>query len=351
MTYKTLLILTCSGLLSAGAHAQEPRIVLEGATGPQVFTTFDAALAAAQANDKLYFSGGTHHAQAGIVLDKPLHFIGAGIHPDSSSVTSTTTLTSGDDMRITTAASGSTFTGIRFNPDGYVYYGTDETNDDPTDLFFQRCVFDTRVYLDMAEPCASSSAFDECIFHSLFLGVDGVVATVTRSIFDYAPGTGATISGFGTGGLTMSHCTVLGARVGNSPNANISNSIFTFTSAPFWQSGGSTITNCLVTSDALVSNMSGYISVGNVLNVPAAEIHVNETDDNYQFTDDLHLQPTSIGVGMATDGTDVGIHGSSSPYKPGGVPFNPHFRAAEIAPATDMNGDLPVNIRVAAQSH
>jgi hypothetical protein len=54
---------------------------------------------------------------------------------------------------------------------------------------------------------------------------------------------------------------------------------------------------------------------------------------------------------MATDGTDVGIYGTASPYKPGGVPYNPHFRSATIAPATDPDGDLPVNIRVAAQTH
>jgi len=33
------------------------------------------------------------------------------------------------------------------------------------------------------------------------------------------------------------------------------------------------------------------------------------------------------------------------------VPFNPHFRQANIAPATNSSGALPVNLKVAAQQH
>ena len=85
------------------------------------------------------------------------------------------------------------------------------------------------------------------------------------------------------------------------------------------------------------------------MGVPAANIFVNEIDGNYQFSDDLHLAPGSGGIGGADDGTDIGIYGTASPYKPGNVPYNPHFRTAAIATSTNANGDLPVNIRVAAQ--
>ena len=68
-----------------------------------------------------------------------------------------------------------------------------------------------------------------------------------------------------------------------------------------------------------------------------------------RFSDDLHLLPGSPGVGAGSDGTDIGIYGTGSPWKPGNVPYNPHFRSANIAGATNPNGELPVNIRVAAQ--
>jgi hypothetical protein len=87
------------------------------------------------------------------------------------------------------------------------------------------------------------------------------------------------------------------------------------------------------------------------LGVDPASIFINEANGNYQFTDDLHLAPGSSGIGGATDGTDIGIYGSSSPYKAGAMPYNPHFRAASVAPATNADGDLPVNIRAAAQNN
>jgi len=98
-----------------------------------------------------------------------------------------------------------------------------------------------------------------------------------------------------------------------------------------------------------VSNMTPGAGVGNVLGVVATEIFISEDNTDFEWSDDLHLQATSVGVGMATDGTDVGIYGTNAPFKPGAVPYNPHFRSATIAPATNPNGDLPVNIRVAAQ--
>ena len=341
--------------LITSASAQLPRIVLQGSGDPQVFTNVNAAIAAAQPDDRLYFSGGTF-SDTNIVVTIPLHFIGAGISPDSSDVTSTTTIAtpnnSNDYIAITTGASGSTFTGIRFNADNYFYFGLDEATDDPIDLVFERCVFDDRVYtVNGSSVGASSATFNECIFHSLLNGQTGVTATLSRCILDYQAGTGAEVSGFDGGGLTLRHCIGLGTRVGNSSNCTIENSIFTRTTAPFWQSNGAVLTNNLCVSDILVSNMTPGAAVGNVLNVAATDIFISEDNTDFEWTDDLHLQPACVGVGMATDGTDVGLYGSAAPWKEGSAPFNPHFRAAAIAPATNANGDLPVNIRVAAQTH
>lgn len=341
--------------LIGSVSAQLQRIVLQGSGDPQVFTSVNAAIAAAQPDDRLYFSGGTF-SDTNIVVTIPLHFIGAGISPDSSAVTGTTTIAtpnnSNDYIAITTGASGSTFTGIRFNADNYFYFGLDDATDDPTDLVFERCVFDDRVYtVNGSSIGASSATFNECVFHSLLNGQTGVTATLTRCILDYQAGTGAEVSGFDGGGLTMRHCIGLGTRVGDSGNSTIENCVFTRTSAPFWQSSGSILTNNLLVSAGLVSNMTPGANSGNILGVAVTDIFVSEDNTDFEWTDDMHLQPTSVGVGMATDGSDVGVYGSTTPWKEGSAPFNPHFRAASIAPATNANGDLPVNIRVAAQTH
>jgi len=160
-------LLVCVGLVAVSAHAQTSRIVLQGTGGPTVHTEIAAAVAAAQPGDRLYLSGGIFLLTGPMVVDKPLHFIGAGIHPDSSGVTGTTTIgtTGGSSahFQVTTPASGSTFTGIIFNPTGNVVYGTSEGDDDPTGLVFHRCEFKSNMYLGFAEGATSSSPFDECI--------------------------------------------------------------------------------------------------------------------------------------------------------------------------------------------
>ena len=346
MLSRKLSILACAGLLSGAAHAQLPRIILQSGSTPQVFTTVGEALTAAQSNDKLYFSGGTFVEAAGFIIDKPLHFIGAGIHPDSANVTGMTTLSTdlSTNITITTAASGSTFTGIIFDPSGDVQYGTSAADDDPKDLIFQRCAFEDPFYMGFAEGASGSASFDECIFRGQVQG-RASNAVITNSILD-----GAILNIFRPSGLILRNSVVLNARLQNSGNAIVQNCVFTYNGAPLWQVGGVQISNCLITSPVLFSN-SGTTNQesNNIFGQAAGSIFVNETDGNYDFDDDLRLAPTSPGVGAGNDGTDIGIYGTGSPYKEGVAPYNPHYQAAQINGATNNLGELPVNIRMAAQ--
>jgi len=337
---KTRVLSFCIGLglLAASAEAQLQRIVLQGAGAPQVYTDLAAAVAAAQSGDKLYLSGGNFAVTGDLVLDKTLHFIGAGVHPDSTNVTGLTAIAPTGSTQVLTAALNSTFTGIRFV--NIMQFGNGTTDFSPTNVVFQRCEFMSYTHL----AAGSTSTFDECVFRHRFYGYGGS-AVVTRCLFPFAGNaTHGTISGFNTGGLFLSNCVVLGGRLNGCDYSTARNCIFTGTSAPFYQSGGMTIVNNLLVSTALVGNMTGYTESGNVLGADVATIFVNPASD-------WHLLPGSPGIGMANDGNDAGLYGTHSPYKPGNVPYNPHYRQASIAPSTDWNGALPVQIRTAAQTH
>lgn len=346
MRTRSLLLFTSAFLVAGSLHAQLPRIIVQGTSAPQVFTDITDALAAAQSGDKLYFSGGVFVAPLGITVNKPLHFIGAGINPDSANVTGMTTWATGGSTKITitTGASGSTFTGINFNPGGDVRYGTSAADDDPTRLIFQRCAFSRPVSLGFAEGASSSSSFNECIFRYTLSGMAGT-AVITNCIFD-----GATVSLFRPSGLFLRNSIVLGARLQNSEHGVVQNCVFTYNGAPLWQVAGIQISNCLITGAEMFSNsgLSNQES-NNIHGQAASSIFVNETDGIYDFDDDLHLAPASPGVSAGNDGTDVGIYGSGSPYKEGVVPYNPHYQAATINGSTNSAGELPVNIRMTAQ--
>lgn len=347
------LLLTLLGMAFT-AQAQHSRIVVQHAGTVQVFSDLSDAITAALPNSDLYLSGGSFVLPTGFALSKTLHFVGAGIDTDSTNATGATIMTSVDGtsfMRLASSASGSSFTGIWFNMNASYAagLGLSDVDDTVVSIEFSRCVFQQDVYVGADNPSGSSVAFVECIFRRRLLGADGAEAQLTRCILDYQAGTGAEVSGFDGGGLVMLNCVGLGTRVGNAGGATISNCVFTRTSAPFWQSGGSTLTNNLLVSSSLVSNMSGYTESGNILAVPVGTIFVNEGDTDYQFTDDLHLQSICPGINAGTDGTDMGIYGTSSPYKDGAVPSSPHFERVDVAPATDPSGNLTVSVRVAAQ--
>lgn len=353
MIQRTLFSAVFYGTLTFTCTAQLQRIVVQGNGAPSIHTDLVSALAAAEPGDKLYLSGGMFIAEEPLVFDKPLHIIGAGLHPDSSGVTGTTTVgttgSSGNHIVITTAASGSSFTGLVFSPSstGATFvYGTSTDNDDPTELVFQRCEFKRSLSLGFAEGANSSSTFDECLFRDVVSG-RASKAVFTRSIFD-----GATVSLFRPSGLFMRNCVVLGARLQNSANAVVQNCVFTYNNgAPLWQVNGVSISNCIISGASMFSNSSGNSETNNIYGVPPATIFANETDNGYQFSDDLELAPGSAGLSAGNDGRDIGLYGTNSPLKNGAMPYNPHYQQADIAPSTDWNGALPIQVRTSAQTH
>lgn len=338
--------------LMGSTIAQLPRIVVQGTGDPTVHTDLVAALAVAQADDKLYLSGGTFLVDGNLTIDKRLHFIGAGIHPDSAFVTATTTVFiggSGGNLILTTGCSGSTFTGISFHPEAHTYYGTSVDDDDPTGLVFQRCEFMRgEINMNGWGGSTGSATFDECIMHrtgtnqNITGGLGQVV--MTRCILNHK-----TLSGFSR--LFMKNCVIFNARLQNSSNCIVQNCAFTYNGAPLWQVGGVQITNCLVRGTSMFSNSGTSSEANNIYNVPLESFFVSETDEWYHFYDDLHLNPASGGIGAGNDGTDIGIYGTHAPYKPGNAPYNPHYQQSAIDPATNWNGELPVQVRTAAQTH
>ena len=94
-------------------------------------------------------------------------------------------------------------------------------------------------------------------------------------------------------------------------------------------------------------NLGINVATGNYVNVPANDIFEEAADNVFAYTDDYHLQDPETYLG--TDGKQVGIYGGALGYKPGAVPSNPHFSSATIAPTTDGDGKLNVNIKVIAQ--
>lgn len=351
MKIKSLLAI-CLLAASVLSYGQLSRIVLQpdGGGSPQVFLNFDDAINAAQSNDRLYLSGGGFQSSEQITLDFPIHFIGAGIHPDSTTVTNATTLTTSDAIVLNTGASNSKFTGIKFiSQSAFNFeYGTMDENDDPTGLYFERCEFQEHLFVTSVLFSAwsnSESFFNECVFRGDLRGANNASVNLTKCIFE----NGGKVLSVSGGGLVVDHCVFFGmSSITNSTGSIVRNTIFATATSPLYQCTGSSVQNCLTYEDHFFGNSSGTVTNSYINEVNP---FIDEADDNYDFSDDLGVINGSAASGGALDGTDMGLYGSSFPSKLGAVPFNPHFISVEIAPATDGNGNLPVTIKTQAQTY
>jgi hypothetical protein len=89
----------------------------------------------------------------------------------------------------------------------------------------------------------------------------------------------------------------------------------------------------------------------NYSNVATDNIFVGQTSiyTGFDYSHNYHLKTPELYPGFANMG--VGVYGGTLPFKDGAVPFNPHIVQKDIAPSTDNNGNLNINIKVKAQNN
>ena len=89
--------------------------------------------------------------------------------------------------------------------------------------------------------------------------------------------------------------------------------------------------------------------LGNWNSINPGTFFVSQSGTTFSYTQNYHLQAPLTYIG--TDGTQIGIYGTTIPYKEGAVPINPHVQTKTIGTTTSSIGELNINIRVAAQNN
>jgi len=335
------------------SHAQV--VVVQHGSSASVFSNLDSAMTAASAGDYLYLSGGLFivHGIIGSGTDsihfyKPLHIIGAGINADSTTVTGTTviqaavTASNFGTVIIGSGADGSTFDGLHFNAQN-VSFGNGATIPDSAGHFiFNRCLFGAVQGNQIGgggNPNNLNLEFHECIINGLSeLGIGNCSATVDRCIIT---GQCQSLSS----AVTWTNC-VMGEPVGA---GTINNCYMYPGNNSFVNEFGAIYNNCVFGNSTPGSGSDVFNSC--TFGVTDTIMFVNGTSTTFYWSNDYHLAVGSPGIGAGTDGHDVGIYGSATGVKPGYVPFNPHYTGAVIPVATDANGNLNIDIHVAAQPY
>jgi hypothetical protein len=306
------------------------------------FYNLDSALTNAQNGDTIYIPGGSFPLS--VAINKRLYIIGVGHDPDSTTATFRTVVNG--QIILQNGASGGLLMGI-VCPNG----ASPRSVQTLSNYTISRC--------NLGGVAFDSLATDITIRESILFGF---------CLNAWCGGT-ASISG------SPLRLTLLNSILYNkisAQNAIIKNNIFLYDCCTaFCSSVG--VDNSIIENNIIkcsnylgtnnvyrnninlgVNGLSSYGNQGsdNVIGgVPLDSIFVYYINNGEIYNSNFHLRKGSPYVKAGTDGTEVGIYGSTFPWKEGSVPENPHISSKNIDFRNDINGNIRVQIKVKAQTN
>lgn len=328
-------------ILACGiANAQT--IIVQNANGGNArhFTDLKTAIDAANSGDYVYLSGGNYDISeylwmgydgrtrytGYLIVDKPIHIVGAGYNQGAD----LPYITNGH-LAFRHSASGSSITGIKVDQ---------VILDSISNMRISRCHISSHLSF-----CATGQGnlISENIIRYISSrisipnsnnGLNSYYNTtmITKNIIKYYSFN--SISGVNNVDI---HNNIIEGGI-HTQNSTIKNNIHTYNSL--------SLTSCTFSNNLLtyyITQTEGNSYANNLQGFLMNEIFVNFGAGDY------HLLPNCPGVGAGTDGNDIGIYGTSQPFKDSRLPEVPHFLIKNIAPETDANGKLKIDITIEAQ--
>jgi len=347
-----LFFVVVMSILMNVANSQNLIVVQNGGI-PTFYLQVDSAIIHSQDGDTIYLPGGTWNVSTWI--NKRLHIIGVGHNPDSTNATFPTKILT--PIILSEGASHGTLTGVFLN-------STLVTGLDVSSYTVKRCHLSSLQF----DVSTSNFTFIENIIDGEFF-LNGLSGGPTNcSFFNNILGAAFIEAAYHFPFLNSSfrnNIFLYGSSCGIYATCRYSiwskysifeNNVFLGSTSNFQKVSNSIVNNNLF-CEYFSFETGTNNGINNIINQSPINTVINPGIPNdigsfsYSYSNDYHLQTISPGKNAGTDGTDIGIYGGSFPWKEGSVPFNPHIQHNVISNSTDQNGNLIVNIKVAAQDH
>lgn len=323
LTYTVLLGFM---LLLASQTKAQTLIAVHNETGSTFYANLDTAIVKATSGDYIYLPGGSFKISKPI--NKKLQIIGVGHNPDSCAVTGITQVTG--NFVINSGSDHGSITGLKI-------YG---------DITFT---------VSATDPVVNYYSIERCNLGSVNLATRTLNIVVNESVIH------GSVSGSSTQGLLLSKCIIEGSVSGFVANTYINNNVFMnsisyptsgcfFKNNIFLFAGPSpnAANTALYQNNSFTATVSSLHNCHNNIVGPVAGLFKNKTKALFDYDQDYHILVASPAHLAGTDGTDLGIYGTSSPWKEGSVPSNPHVQTKTIS---TIDGKPNVKIKVAAQDY
>lgn len=344
---KTRFTLTfVASLLIFSMAAAQTSIAVQSGDQVSFYTTLSAAVAAAQDGDAVYLPGGSYTI-GNITIDKSLTIAGVGHYPGFSQATGITYLHG--NINLLQGADSSFLTGFYLT--GEIRLGTTAENQQVNHLNITRCnvnsIWLSHDYLAGSITTSHTINITENVIRGNFGGGNAQYVLISKNIICDR------VIHFNGNVIFNNNIFLMNALSYYPMLVNIQAALFNnniFLSSNFVIGSGLSSTgffNNIFVNNFEIPNYS-YGS-GNIVNVPQASIFQNQSGYSFSYDHDYHLKAESVGIGAGNDGFDIGIYGTSIPYKEGAVPFIPHIATQLVSPETNNQGQIEVNINVEAQ--
>jgi len=323
--------------------AQQAVAVLQHSGVASIFTDIAAAVNYAVSGDTIMLSGGIFES-TNIEITKKLHIFGVGHYPDSTQATGITLV--GGNIILKTGADFGRIQGIYLN--GNIIFGT---------------------YAD--DQTVNNYTISRCSVNQIKLSFDGQTSTNSTNLTISENVVRTEIYGGNAQKVVIKKNLVNGQVINFDLNAKFANNIF------FYNSGAGylfqNVTSCKMFNNIIfqagdyIANAGGNSFENNIFTTAnpvftgnaasnnflgQTQIFIDQTENVFNYSNNYHLHPQSVGFSAGNDHYDIGIYGTFEPYKDGAVPQTPHFQAKNIntsgAPDQQM---LNISIGVKSQKN
>lgn len=357
---RKLTISICICLFTFLTNAQTSPIMVCNSTGVTCmpYYNLDTAIYYANNGDYIYLPGGVLNLS--IPINKEIHIYGAGADLDSSLATGNTIINGNLWFQDTT--SFSTFEGFKLN--GSVC--NNSTSPKIINTTFKRIYINgiNTFYTNSPYVVYNNLAFENCAFINCYIEeqISNINSTLNNNLFSNSllrplnACSNLTIRNCIFLGDFYNSCSLGGNTIYNCNNMIIKNSIF-IQPAGFQNNypcgGGSSPFNIYSNNNLLLDGSASIVYSlfqGNLISNCNSTFLYGCPTYPYNIDSMFKLQPTSNGINAGDDATDIGIFGGAFPWKEGSVPSNPHIYHKLINGTTNINGDLPVNIKARGEN-
>lgn len=323
----------------------------------QPASNLNTAIDAASPNDTIILPGGEVGPSTTVNISKPLTFIGAGIYPNGTVVTTPTTMgatSSSFLLKINASGSGSRFEGIIFQR--FISFFASSI----TDVTFSRCEING---ISLGYSSMNQAPTGLIISHSILRSgisssaIYGPGLTLSNCIVD-----GSIAFGYSSSNAYINQCIFLNADnsgVGYNPGVMYTNCAFLSSST-----NGMAINNASTYDHCWFAPTNGFplvtfgtqpVHIGDKIAAFSASYFINANATDFAYDKDYTPvpSPTNPMLGNGVDGQNIGLYGpGTTGWKDLAIPSNPHW--TQFTPNGNINttgGTIQVHIKAEAQQN